>query len=56
MKLLHVVASPRGEKSNTMRVSAAFLGSLREHHENVRVETVDLYHHDLPTIAGEPMR
>lgn len=53
MKLLHVVASPRGEKSNTMRVSAAFLDTLREHHQNVQVETVDLYHHDLPAIAGD---
>lgn len=53
MKLLHIVASPRGEKSNTMRVSAAFRDSLSKHHENVVVETVDLYHHDLPAIAGD---
>ncbi|MFC7595759.1 FMN-dependent NADH-azoreductase [Terrabacter sp. GCM10028922] len=53
MKLLHIVASPRGEKSNTMRISGAFADSLREHQENVVIETVDLYNHDLPAIAGD---
>lgn len=53
MKLLHIVASPRGEKSNTMRISTAFLDSLRSHQQDVVVETVDLYHHDLPAIAGD---
>lgn len=53
MKVLHIVATPRGETSNTMRISAAFLNSLEEQHQNVVVETVDLYHHDLPAIAGD---
>ncbi len=52
MKLLHVVASPRGEKSNTMRIASAFLDSLREQ-QAVVVDTVDLYHNDLPAIAGD---
>lgn len=52
MKLLHLVASPRGESSNTMTISQAFLDGLTEHHEGVEVETVDLYHHDLPAVAG----
>ncbi|TQM57832.1 FMN-dependent NADH-azoreductase [Humibacillus xanthopallidus] len=53
MKLLHINASPRGEKSNTERVAAAFLASLKEHHAHAQVDTVDLYNDDLPAIAGD---
>ena len=53
MKLLHINASPRGEKSNTERVAAAFLASLKEHHAHAQVDTVDLYRDDLPAIAGD---
>jgi FMN-dependent NADH-azoreductase len=52
MKLLHLVASPRGEMSNTMRISQSFLDGLAAAHTDVEVETVDLYHHDLPAVAG----
>ncbi len=52
MKLLHLVASPRGEQSNTMRISQSFLDGLAASHADVEVETVDLYHHDLPAVAG----
>ncbi len=52
MKVLHIVATPRGEKSNTLRVSAAFLDSLSAHRADVEVEVVDLFHHDLPALAG----
>ena len=52
MKLLHVIATPRREKSNTLRVSDAFLKGLQEHHGDVTVDVVDLYNHDLPAIAG----
>jgi len=51
MKLLHLVATPRGEGSNTMRISQAFLDGLATHGD-VEVETVDLYNHDLPAVAG----
>lgn len=51
MKLLHLVASPRGDTSNTMKVSRAFLDTLSAHRD-VEVETVDLFHHDLPAVAG----
>lgn len=51
MKLLHLIASPRGEGSNTLKISQAFLDGLAAH-DDVEVETVDLYHHDLPAVAG----
>lgn len=53
MKLLHINASPRGEKSNTERVASAFLASLKAHHAHAQVDTVDLYNDDLPAIAGD---
>jgi FMN-dependent NADH-azoreductase len=52
MLLLHIIASPRHEASNTLKASDAFVGSLREHHPGVTVDTVDLYDHDLPAIVG----
>lgn len=53
IKLLHINASPRGEKSNTERVAAAFVGSLKEHHAHAQVDTVDPYNDDLPPVAGD---
>ena len=53
MKLLHVVATPRRTKSNTLQVSDAFLKSLLAHRDDVVVEVVDLYNHNLPAIAGD---
>jgi FMN-dependent NADH-azoreductase len=53
MKLLHIVATPRGGQSNTLQVSHAFLESLRANHDEVKVDVVDLYHQDLPAIAGD---
>ena len=53
MKLLHINASPRAQTSNTDRIAAAFVLGLREHHEHVSVDVVDLYNHDLPAIAGD---
>lgn len=56
MKLLHVIATPRGAQSNTLRVSEAFLESLHTHHEDVDVEVVDLYNQDLPAVTGDNIK
>ncbi|MFC7614489.1 FMN-dependent NADH-azoreductase [Actinokineospora soli] len=50
MRVLHVIASPRGAKSNTLRVAQAFLDGLGD---GVEVETLDLFEEDLPAVAGE---
>ncbi|HWS58348.1 MAG TPA: NAD(P)H-dependent oxidoreductase [Actinotalea sp.] len=52
MKLLHIIASPRNEASNTLRASDAFIQALQESHDDVTVDVVDLYDHDLPVIEG----
>jgi FMN-dependent NADH-azoreductase len=52
MKVLHVIASPRSDKSNTLRVADQFLAELRTHAPDLEVEVVDLFNHDLPALAG----
>jgi len=49
MRVLHVVATPRQERSNTLRVARAFLDRLALHHPHLTVEELDLPT-KLPTI------
>ncbi|MDH3192909.1 MAG: NAD(P)H-dependent oxidoreductase [Acidimicrobiia bacterium] len=53
MRVLHIVATPRSDASNTLRVSKAFLGALAARHQDAEIETIDLYRHDLPAVAGQ---
>lgn len=52
MRLLHLVATPRGLASNTGRVSSALLEALHEKHEDLTIRTIDLFAADLPAVAG----
>ena len=52
MKLLHIVATPRADRSQTLPLAADFLEALRVHHEDLVVTEVDLFQHDLPAVAG----
>lgn len=52
MRLLHIVSTPRAE-SNTLRISHEFLTTLQAEHSDVEIETLDLFRHDLPAVAGE---
>ena len=53
MQLLHVIATPRGSKSNTLVVAEAFVEFLRETRPELQVATRDLFAEDLPSVAGE---
>lgn len=53
MKLLHIIASPRNDASNTLRVSTAFLEELAETVPDLTVDTIDLFLADLPAVAGD---
>lgn len=53
MKLLHIVATPRDESSNTMRISRAFIEGLRPKYEDLSVKVIDLFSYDLPSVAGD---
>ena len=41
-KVLHIVASPRGDRSYSLRVARAFLESYQEAHPDDVIETLDL--------------
>ncbi len=56
MKLLHVVATPRGESSHTLPIARAYLEALLEARPDTEVEEVDLFDLDLPAIAGTNIR
>lgn len=51
-RLLHIIATPRGLASNTGRVSSALIEALHEVHDDLEVETLDLFSADLPAVAG----
>ena len=52
MKLLHIIASPRGEKSRTLNVSNEFLSSLKAKYPKLVVEDLDLFNVKLPEVLG----
>jgi FMN-dependent NADH-azoreductase len=51
MKLLHIVASPRGTASNSLRVSQALIDALRARTPGLRVEVLDLFAERLPALV-----
>jgi FMN-dependent NADH-azoreductase len=55
MRLLHVIATPRGAGSTTLRVSNPLLEQLQATIPGVHVDTLDLFTHELPAIAGQNM-
>jgi|SRR5687768_442001 len=53
MRLLHIVSTPRGHESNTVRISNALLEELHLKHSDLIVKVIDLFKADLPAVAGE---
>lgn len=51
--LLYVEASPRKERSHSIRVSEAFLGAYREANPGDRIDTLDLWDTELPRFDGD---
>src|SRR3954468_22666861 len=47
-KLLHISASPRGARSESLAIATTFLDSLRDSHPDITVETFDLWDGSLP--------
>lgn len=52
MKLLHIIATPSGDKSRTLQVSNEFLKSLTAKDPNLVVEELDLFQTKLPDVFG----
>lgn len=53
MRLLHIVATPRGHESNSMRVSNALIEELYVKYNDLTVKVIDLFKSDLPSVAGD---
>jgi FMN-dependent NADH-azoreductase len=52
MKLLHVIASPRGKDSRTLRLSNAVMDRIAEEVSGIVVDTVDLFGSPLPRFGA----
>jgi FMN-dependent NADH-azoreductase len=52
MNLLHIISTPRGHESNTIRVSNALIEELYGRYAGLTVTVLDLFQADLPAIAG----
>jgi len=50
-KLLHIIATPRTDKSRTLKVSGAFLDGFRKKHPDCAVEELNLYAENLPSLT-----
>lgn len=53
MKLLHIIATPNLSTSRTLRISTAFLECLQIKYPDLRVDVLDLFAHDLPSVVGD---
>jgi len=51
-KLLYIQASPRGERSHSVRVAEAFLDAYRQAHPGDQIVTFDVFKRDLPVFDG----
>lgn len=50
-KLLHIIATPRGEESRTLKVTGAFLDTFKKIHPDWVVEELDLIKEKLPPLT-----
>ncbi|WP_235297303.1 FMN-dependent NADH-azoreductase [Portibacter marinus] len=51
MKLLHVVATPRGEKSNTLPISKAFINDLSSKFSDLEIKEINPFFDEIPKVA-----
>ena len=52
-KLLHIIATPRGNDSRTLKVSEAFLNTLKAQDRGWRIEEINLFKEKLPSLTLE---
>lgn len=50
-KLLHIVATPRGDESRTLKVSGSFLKSLKSRYPDYVIDTLDLFKDKIPSLT-----
>ena len=54
-KLLHIIATPRGEESRTLQVTDAFLSAFTKKHSDWVVQDLDLSKEKLPPLTVKPV-
>lgn len=52
-KMLHIIATPRGEDSRTLRVSEAFLETFQENHPGWVIEELNLTREEMPSLTAK---
>ena len=52
-KLLYIEASPRKDRSHSIKVAQSFLQTITRNHPDVKVDTLDLWNLDLPEFDNE---
>ena len=53
--LLHIIATPRGADSRTLKVTAAFLEGFGKRHPGCRIDTLNLYDEELPALTARQL-
>lgn len=52
-KLLHIIASPRGDESRTLKVSRSFLKTFKEEKSNWEIEEINVFKENLPELTAK---
>lgn len=52
-KLLHIIASPRGEESRTLMVSRVFIDALKQKNLGLVIDELNLYQEKLPALTAK---
>jgi len=52
-KLLYIIASPRGSESQSNTLASAYIGARRVADSSLIVDTIDLWHDNLPEFDGD---
>lgn len=52
-KLLHIIASPRGEDSQSTALALAYLEALQAANPDTTIDTLNLWRADLPEFDGD---
>jgi len=54
-KLLHIIATPRGEQSRTLKIAQAFMEGLEEKYPDCIISSLNLCEKQLPRLDGEKL-
>lgn len=52
-RILHIIATPRGDESRTLQVSNTFLSSFKENHPDWLIDELDLSKETLPSLSSK---